>query len=420
MQNQNPNQNNFFDILICGAGLIGTSLALALAPLSLRVVVTEALPLKTDIDLQSDGRSLALNYASVKILEAIGVWPQLAEFATPIKTVHVSERGRFGKLRFNAEDEQVAALGYVIPAPLLAVTLNRALLAHKTLHLFNPAKVTALTKLHSLLSDGAGYEVTLQNTAGEQKISAGLVIAADGANSILRELMGIVTQTQVYNQSALATRVTTTLPLNNIAYERFIAGGALALLPLAGNKAALILTGDNNFIQELNSLDEITFLQCVQSYFGQRLGAFLQVEKRHAYPLKSISANEQVKNNFVLLGNAAHTMHPIAAQGFNLGLQDVALLAEVIAKAVAGNRDFANLNHLQSYEQQRQKAQQRIMRFTHNLITIFTHDFLPLSLARSTGLKLLDLMPPIKHRLAAQLMGISGDLSKLTLGLSLK
>jgi len=410
---KNHMQNNSFDILICGAGLIGTSLALALAPLPLRIAITEAQLLKTEIDLQADGRSLALNYASVKILEAIGIWPQLNAHVTPIKTVHVSERGRFGKLRFKAEEEGVAALGHVIPAPLLGVTLNQTLLAEKNLTVFNPAKVIALVK------NASGYDATLQTANSEQKISARLVIAADGVNSSLRELMGIVTQTQIHHQSALATRITTTLPLNNIAYERFINEGALALLPLAENKAALIFTGADTFIQTLYALDEKTFLQKAQNYFGERLGAFLQVEKRHVYPLKSLYANEQVKESFVLLGNAAHTLHPIAAQGFNLGLQDVALLAEMIAEATKTHKNFTELNYLQLYEQQRLTAQKQVVNFTHQLMTIFAYDLLPLNLARSASLKLLDLFPPAKHRLASRLMGVSGRVSKLILGVPL-
>ncbi len=404
---------NTFDVLICGAGLVGTSLALALAPLPLRIAITDAAPLKTAVDLQADGRSLALNYVSMKILEAIGVWPKLEKHATPIKTVQVSERGRFGKLRFNAHDENVSALGYVIPAPILGIILNQTLLAQSSLTLFNPATVVALNKVSQ------GHEAILQTGEKKQTITARLIIAADGAHSSLRELMGITTKIQDYGQSALATRIITELPLNNSAYERFIDEGALALLPLLDNKAALIFTGANTFIEYLQTLDDEAFLQKAQHYFGQRSGKFLQVEKRHVYPLKSIYANEQVKEHFVLLGNAAHTLHPIAAQGFNLGLQDVALLAEMIAENRGEQKDFSHLKNLQSYEQQRQAAQQRIMRFTDRLITIFSHDLLPFSLVRSAGLKFLDLIPAVKHRLAAQLMGVSGKLPKLSLGLPL-
>lgn len=409
MQNLNSSlNNNSFDIVICGAGLIGACLALALAPLSLRVAVTEALPLNAQLDLQADGRSLALNYASVKILEAIGVWPLLKKHAEAIKMVHVSEQGYFGKLRFKAEDEQVDALGFVVPAPLLGAMLNQALLAQSGISVFNPARVSDLVfmPLRQKATQDPSAEVTLQTDAGEQKVTARLVIAADGVNSSLRELMGITAQTKNYGQSALATRVTTTLPLNNVAYERFIQAGALALLPLAAKQAALIVTGSDSFIHELQSLDDNSFLRKVQNFFGQRLGNFLRVEKRHVYPLKSVIAEQQVKANFILLGNAAHAIHPIAAQGFNFGLQDVALLAELITKAVADQCDFTELSYLQAYEEQRKKSQRQIINFTHHLLTIFSPDFLPLTLTRSAALKFIDLLPPLKHRLAKRLMGI--------------
>lgn len=406
------------DLLIIGTGLVGTSLALALKSLPLSIVLVEASPIKTDLESNSDSRSLALTYASANILNAIGVWSYLESVATAIETVHVSERGHFGMTRIKASDEQVPALGYVIPAPLLGNVLNTQLLTmiehHPNFSLCNPAKVQQLS------ANDQGWQVTVETVEGLKNIDARLVIAADGTDSTVRKLLNISAQIQDYQQSAIATSAVLTRNHKKVAYERFTEQGVLATLPLQDpQRCGLVWTAPNNIIDELQSLDKQEFLQRAQEVFGYRLGKFVDLGVRHSYPLKTLYADEQIRDGLVLVGNAAHTLYPLAAQGFNLGLSDVALLAQVISEAVRAKRNPGELDILQKYLEQRFKPQQRITQFTDNLVNLFSQDFLPLTVARNTGLLVLDLLPPLKNKLAKRLMGMEGKLPNLVRGVPL-
>lgn len=406
-----------FDILICGAGLVGSSLAIALSALPLQIGVIEAFPLKTVIDPQYDGRTLALTYGSSRILQAIGAWDELMPSTSAINTVHISHRGHFGKARINAKDENVPALGYAIPAAMLGVTLNKTLLhtvsTNDNIHFFNPAKVIAMQ------ADAQGWELQIETAGVVETVHARLVIAADGTHSTIRQLQDIPVEQNDYHQSAIATTLVATQSHQHVAYERFIEQGALALLPLQGLRNAMIWSGDNAQINTLMTLSDEEFLQRVQTTFGYRLGNLTQLGKRHVYPLQLMYAKQQLKPGLVLIGNAAHTLHPIAAQGFNLGLKDVALLAQIIADAVRSKQDFAAWKVLQSYIEGRENDQQRMITFTDNLTRLFAYEFLPLNFLSSSALLTLDIVPSLKHQLAKRLMGTQGRLSNLARGLPL-
>lgn len=391
-----------YDILIVGAGMVGTSLALSLSSLPLRIALTEAFPIQTTAKLDTDGRSLALTYGTVTTLQKLNVWKNIEAYATAIQTVHISDRGHFGMTRIKASEEKVPALGYVVPAPILGVELNKAFLQLHSVDVFNPAKVQGLAKQ----SNDTGWTVDLSTAEGEKNITAKLIIAADGTHSTIRQLQNIQTEEKDYQQSALATAITLTRDHKNIAYERFTEQGAIAFLPLPDNRGGLVWTASNETIQQLQALSNTDFLQAAQTQFGYRLGKFLQVGKRHVYPLKMLYAKQQVQNGLVLLGNAAHTLHPIAAQGFNLGMLDVNLLTKIITEAVQAEEDFAALNILQTYETRCVRAQQKIMQFTDSLTHLFARNFLPLTLARNASLLTLDIVSPLKHRLAKRLMGV--------------
>jgi 2-octaprenyl-6-methoxyphenol hydroxylase len=393
-----------YDVLIVGAGLVGASLALSFANTSLRVAVTEANPILTNKKIDADGRSIALTYSSIQLLENLNIWPAIKSHATAINTVHVSHKGHFGMTRFQAHEENVPMLGCVVPAQILGECLQGYLLEkniNKNIKLFNPAKVELIKR------ENEKWTIQLNEQGEIKPISSRLIIAADGTHSTLRSLLNIKTDTRDYQQSAIATTVTLNRPHQNIAYERFLKDGAIALLPRAENTCALIWTASNQQIEKLMQLDDDAFLQQAQQQFGYRLGKLEKVTKRFVYPLTMTHAEEQVREGFVLLGNAAHTMHPIAAQGFNLGLGDVAVLNQVLVGAVNNNKNFTDIAVLQEYAQQRQAAQQKIMTFTDSLTKLFARDLLPFNMLRSCSLLALDFVPALKHRLAGRLMGIN-------------
>lgn len=393
-----------YDIFICGAGPVGTTLALALSHLPLNIYINDANSLKTEITNIEDGRSIALTLGSMQILQSIGVWSTLRAFASAIDKVHVSERGRFGATRINAKDEKVPALGYVVPAELLWVTLNKLLLQQvhaSKIMLMEAAKVTQMVKV------AEGWEIILQTGETTRKIHSRLVVAADGTHSTIRTLQNIAVQEKDYEQSAISTTVKLQQLHQNVAYERFLKEGAIALLPLMNERSALIWTATHQKIKELISLSDTDFLAQVQEVFGYRLGRFQSVTKRYTFPLKMLFAPEQVREGLVLLGNAAHTIHPIAAQGFNLGLSDVAALAEIINEAVDRQEDFSSLASLEKYQQLQKPRQEKIIHFTDKLTRVFSQDFLLFNLMRSGAFLALDIFPSLKRRLSKPLIGAS-------------
>lgn len=384
-----------FDIIIIGAGPVGASLALALTSLPLRIAILEAKPSSPSVSADSDSRALALTHGSMQILSTIGIWPALATHATPIAAVHISDRGHFGMTRIKAQDEGVNALGYVIPAHLLAQNLQTAIQTVQNLKLFCPAKVKAITP---------DVKLTVQKGDEAVELFADLIIAADGTHSTVRELLAIETEIKDYEQSALTTTLTLARNHHNIAYERFLEQGALAMLPLTDSHCGCIWTGPSNDIDSLITLTDNQYLTKLQQQFGYRLGKLIAVGKRHVHSLKMLRVKYPAKQNVVVIGNAAHTIHPIAAQGFNLGLADVAALAQLIKQAVSSGKTLKDPALLEEYCKLRQQNVNWVMRFTNNLTQLFGVDFLPLTLARNSSLLALDFIPPLKRRLARRLM----------------
>jgi len=390
-----------YDIVIVGAGPAGATLALTLAALPLRIAVLEANPLLQHSATAQDSKALALTYGSMRILDRIGIWPTLAPHATTIAAVHVSDRGHFGFTRINAEDEKVPALGAVIPAAILAATLQQTLRSTPQLTLINPARVQTIAHTKQ------DWQLELETDTGKQVIAAELIIAADGTNSTIRQLLHLATEKKDYLQNALTTTITLSRSHQNRAYERFIANGALAMLPLAHLQCGSVWTGPSANIHSLMALSDEAFLAELQKMFGYRLGRFVQVGKRHSHPLSMLYTKEAVQPGLVLIGNAAQTLHPIAAQGFNLGLSDVAILHKIIAGAVTKKQPLNKAELFTPYLQNKQQTIEWSLKFTDNLTRFFSHDFLPLTLARNSSLLALDLIPPLKHRLAKRLMGVS-------------
>ncbi len=402
-----------FDVLIVGAGPVGASLGCALGDSGLRVGILEATSWGGVAQPSYDDRPLALSLGTRRILGSLGLWSGIADDATPIRHIHISERSRFGVTRIGAEEQGVDALGYVLSARALGAVLRERLEALSSIPRICPARATHISREDDAL--------TVQYTLGDRQESCRtkLLVAADGGQSSVRELLGIGVRKRPYGQMALAANVTPSRRHANIAYERFSPTGPLALLPMANNHCGLVWTMGEEQAKACAKLSEHEFLQRLGEQFGSRLGEFRQVGKRAVYPLALLRAERQICERAAILGNAAHTLHPVAGQGFNLGLRDVAALAEILVDGLANGEDPGSAALLEEYARWRQQDQRQTSAFTDGLIRIFCNDLPLLSPLRGLALLGMDLAGPLKARLARQAMGLAGRLPRLSRGLAL-
>jgi len=400
-----------FDVLIVGGGPVGVCLASALARAGFGVGLVEAAPARAP---GADDRPLALSLGSRRILEGVGVWGAVAPQATPIRRVHVSQRGAFGVARLCAREHAVEALGYVVPAGVLQAALGRELRRGAgQVAVFAPATVEDA----AVGVDAAFLEVR----AGEglRTLRARLVVAADGARSRLRGLLGIGARTRPYGQTALTARIEHERGHAHTAYERFTTLGPMALLPLAGDACGLVWSLPAGEAEHLLAIGEGPFVETLQREFGWRLGRVRLAAARRSYPLALVESREQVRRRVVLLGNAAHALHPVAAQGLNLGLRDAAALAEVVADALRAGRDPGALAALERYRRWREGDQRRVIRSTDALGRVLSAPAPPLAAVRGAGLLALDLVSPLKAGFARRAMGLAGTQPRLARGLAL-
>lgn len=384
-------------LAIIGGGLVGASLALALqAGVKARgwqIVLVEPFAPGDSYQPSYDARSTALSFGTRQIYERLGLWPAISPRAEAISQIHVSDRGRFGAARLSAEDEGVAALGYVVENAWLGHCLWQAL-DHDVVSWRCPAEVTRLQTL------GDGYRLTLND---EQSLDCDLAVLADGGRSGLREQLGIAVRHTPYGQTALIANVSPTERHAGQAFERFTDEGPMAMLPLADNRCALVWTRPGNDAARLQALDDRAFLNELQQAFGYRLGALRQVGARHVYPLALVEAQEQVRPHLVVLGNAAHSLHPVAGQGYNLALRDTLALADCLLASPAPLGDFATL---QRYLNTQQQDQALTVGFSDRVTRLFGRNESLLVAGRTLGLLGLDLLPPAKRWFARQAMGL--------------
>jgi 2-octaprenyl-6-methoxyphenol hydroxylase len=407
--------DNDFDIAIVGGGLAGATLACALSAMRFHVALLEARPLRT-VDQLDDARSLALGFGSRRILSGLDLWPALASVATPIKTIHISQRGRFGATRLNADEEGVEALGYIVRKH----DLGRAAYARLTSQ--SNVQVIAPARLQDIAFEASGASVTFVCQPEGQKESEAalrcqLLIGADGMDSDTRRRLNIGAAITDYGQTAVVTSVTSSRHHAFRAYERFTDTGPLALLPMEDNRCSLIWTHAPGGAQSVMRLSDAEFLDALQTRFGYRLGRFREVGARQMYPLKLSVADEWIGPRAALIGNAAHTLHPIAGQGFNLALRDVAQLVELLSHPSNGNPGDPKM--LARYARLRRADLRRTVRFTDSLARVFMNPWAPVAYGRAAGLLALDLLSPLRHRLAQQAMGLSARAPRLTSGLAL-
>ncbi len=399
-----------YDLLISGAGMVGASLARAIQGCGLRVAVIEAVAVDAQLQPSYDDRAIALSWGSRVILQGLDLWQRIATAAEPILDVHVSDRGHFGFARLSRRAEQVEALGYVLTARELGQALTEGLDRRVDLMLC-PARLVSIRPGRDRVevAVAAGDELRTLRTR--------LLIAADGGRSLVRELLRIPARERDYGQSAIITNVTPECPHRGTAYERFTESGPLAMLPMSRQRCGVVWTLPTDAMDEMRTLDATAFLTRLQDRFGFRLGRLGRLGRRDAYPLKQVLARETVRPRVVLIGNAAHTLHPVAGQGFNLGLRDVAALAEVLADAARLGGDPGAAEVLHAYEAWRSRDQSTLAWVTDGLVRLFTNPVPPIRWARNAGLIGLDLAPPFKHLLAGGFMGIGGRLPRLARGL---
>jgi 2-octaprenyl-6-methoxyphenol hydroxylase len=415
-------QTQTCDVLIVGGGMAGASLALALAPSGLRVVLVEAQPFVEQATAAYDDRGIALAWGSQRILEGLGLWSGLAGEATPIRQIHVSDAGHFGFTRLHADEEGVPALGQVVTGRILGRALQHALQQQSGIQVLSPATLTS----YQQEAGSVTAEVVL-NDGATQVWQASLLVAADGGNSPIRqELVAqgrIQIQQREYDQHAIVANVTPGKPHQNVAYERFTDQGPLAFLPLEDvegqPRMALVWTATAERRDALLALRDAEFLAALQDKFGGRLGRLQRVGVRKSYPLQMLRAEQSVAGRVVLIGNAAHTLHPVAGQGFNLGLRDVAWLVEILRDARLRGQDVGAAAVLQAYEEKRLGDQARTADFTDSLVRLFTHPALPVRVGRSSGLLAMELVAPLRHALAKRNLGLNGPLPRLLRGLKL-
>lgn len=397
-----------FDVAIVGGGMVGASLAVALLPLGLRMALIESIPFGAATQPSFDERTTALSNGSRRILTGMGLWPEIVTEAMPIRRIHVSDQGRFGFARLDAKEQGVEALGFVVPNRVLGAALWRRLEASAPCQLLAPARVVAVkTEVERL-------QVSVAPNGGEPRtIGARLVVVADGAQSTIRTALGVEATTWDYGQTAIIATVETQRDHENVAYERFTPTGPLALLPVRERCCAVIWTLSPEAAAQIQALDDAQFLAALQDKFGFRMGRLLRVGKRSAYPLALTRAQERVGTRVVIIGNAAQGLHPIAGQGFNLGLRDVATLAEVIAD---GPEHIGERQPLARYDEWRRRDRRSVIAFTDGLVRLFGNPLLPVKMVRDIGMLLFDLTPPAKDALAALSMGVAGRLPRLARG----
>ena len=449
------NNKKTFDIIISGGGLSGSLMALSLADLAkadgslLSIAIVEAnqpqinkpetdKPEMNTLEIHDasqprntsplfDERVLALSHASAQYLESVGVWPNLSDDACAIEKIDISDRGHYGKARLEAQEHGVSALGYVIAMAKIGQGQLKALASKKNVQWFSPDTIADINwqpsnEFFSELSKEQDKELNEEisnvsvNSVVNVTLSSGdilqtsLLLACDGANSPCRKLAKIDVNKSDYQQVALIANVVTKKAHDNKAFERFTEFGPIAMLPLVSlknrqSRCSLVWTMSAQQSEQLLTLNDNEFNHALELAFGSWLGAITEVGKRDVYPLVLLQAKQQTYHRLALIGNASHTIHPIAGQGFNLGLRDVQLMANLIKKQLKNQGDIGSFALLNEYSKERAQDQNQIISLTDSLVTLFANNLPPLVAGRNTGLKIMNYLSPLKRTLVNKLMG---------------
>ena len=415
MSNQSEKGAIHFDMVIVGGGMVGISLALMLAKQGewkILLVESNSLDMTTDSALSYsssfDARSTALSWTSREIYQSIGLWEQLGTHASGINQIHVSDRGHAGITRMTAEEADVDALGYVVENRWLgSVLMNR--LKDEAI------EICGNTQIDTLKPRSNGIDISMKvgaNSSQEElNVRTDLIIIADGADSTTAHKLGINSRRSAYGQTAIIANIQLNQRHQGVAYERFTDQGPMALLPLPDYKgqyrSALVWAQPEETASQLVEATDEDFLRSLQQRFGHRLGTFKQVGQRTAYNLVLTLASEQVRRNVVVMGNAAHSLHPVAGQGFNLSLRDAAALADKLSEARIQQKSIGSLETLECYYQQQRIDQRNTLVFSDSLTKFFAGPSNVAAMGRNSGLLVLDLVPQLRHRFIKFGMGMT-------------
>lgn len=391
-----------YDIAVVGGGLGGASLACALADTGLSIALIEAEPFDAEPSAAMQARTIALAWGTRALFEELDLWQGMAAHAAAIERLHVSQRGHFGAVRVAASEYDVAALGYVLPITAMMAAVRARLARLDRVEIIAPARFESLRYADDRI------HLTLGGDAAPQQLTTRLLVGADGANSSVREALGIGARIDDYAQTAVVATLHTEYPHDACAYERFTPDGPIAILPRTADSSALVWSLERDQAVAACEADATAFTNKLQDAFGQRLGRLQLAGPRGAFPLRRVLAERAVAERAILIGNAGHFLHPAAAQGFNLTVRDALLLAALLRERLAdADFDPGDADMLAAWADARRPDQHRVANFTDRIVRLFSNRVPGLAAGRAAGLVGLSLLPAIRHDMARRSMGFA-------------